>query len=358
MLRTALLLAGLAVSGCSDLDYYQHLARGQARILWERRDVDEVLADAATPDSIRQRLRLIDEVRRFARDRIGLDGTSSSYTVYYDTGGEPVAWNVSASPPDRFDAYLWRFPVVGALPYKGYFQRERALAERDRLLAEGFDAVARGVSAYSLLGYLADPILSTMMDDPEDRLVDLVLHELTHATVYVEDHTDYNESLASFVGRAGSLQFLAERYGADSEEVASVRRRRADLAAFNEFLHGVTSRLDSLYTSGAPRDSLLTQREALFAAGQEDYRRRRDELGAGRYDGFLSWKVNNARLLSYRRYNRGLDDFERVLQRHAGDLGAALPTFVRCGDADDPWTCLAAAGSDPHEPDDERTIHR
>lgn len=289
---------------------------------------------------MRQRLRLIGEIREFASTHVGLDGESSSYTVYYDTGGDPIAWNVSASPPDRFEAYRWSFPVVGDLPYKGFFERDRALTERDRLIADGYDAIAGPVVAYSLLGYLADPVLSTMLQNSEGRLVDLVLHELTHATIYVEQHTDYNESLASFVGRAGSLQFLERRYGAESPEVESVRRQRADAAAFRDFLVGVTTQLDSLYTSGADRDVILRQREELFEQSKQQYRERRDQLGGSRYDGFLQWQVNNARLLSYRRYNRSMDDFDRVLHLHDDDLSSALTVFVECGQSDQPFVCV------------------
>jgi len=316
------------------------LARGQARIVFGRRSLPDVLADSTTTPLVRARLILIEEVRRFADDRVGLDGTSSNYTDYYDTGGGPIAWNVSASPPERFEAYRWSFPIVGALPYKGYFQRQRAVTERDRLIALGYDAIVGAVSAYSTLGYLSDPVLSTMLDEPEERLVELVLHELTHATIYVEDQTDYNESVASFVGKVGSLAYLTRRYGEASPQVLDARERHADGAVFRTFLHELTARLEDLYESGAPRTHVLTERVRLFDEGKQEYRRRRAELGGGRYDGFLAWEMNNARLLSYRRYHSNFDRFEAVLERRDGDLAATVRVFVTCGEAEDPWTCI------------------
>ena len=330
----------LQYAGCADVDYYTHLARGQTRIIFGCRSVGDVLADASTPGRVRERLLLIDEVRRFADDQVGLDGTSCSYTDYYDTGGEPIAWNVSASPPERFETYRWTFPIVGALPYKGYFQRQRAVDERDRLIALGYDAIVGAVSAYSTLGYLSDPLLSTMLDGPEERLVELVLHELTHATVYVEDHTDYNESVASFVGKVGSLAYLARRYGEASSQVLEARERRAEATAFQAFLRQLTAQLEELYESGAPRAQVLAERVLLFDEGKQEYRRQRAELGEGRYDGFLTWEVNNARLLSSRRYNSHFDRFEVVLERLDGDLAATVRQFVTCGEAQDPWTCI------------------
>lgn len=327
-----------AAAGCDQADYYLHLARGQGRILWARRPVAQVAADPQTPEAVRAALALLSDIRRFASDRVGLDA-SSSYTTYFDTGGAPVAWNVSASPPDRFESYRWTFPIVGALPYKGFFAADRAAAERDRLRASGFDAIARAVSAYSTLGILSDPFLSTMVDDSEQELADLVLHELTHAAVYVED-TDYSESAATFIGQAGSIAFLEERHGRDSAPVLQARRELDEARRFNAFLHGVVDRLDSLYRRGRPRDEVLGERARLFAASQDEYRRRRQELGGGRYDGFESWEVNNARLLSYRRYHTGLDRLEAVLTARGGDLAATLQALVACGEEDDPWACL------------------
>jgi predicted aminopeptidase len=339
--RHAAQVAGLfLLTACADADYYMHLARGQADVIFHRRSLDDVLQDPSSSPATVERLNLVQDVRRFADQQIGLRGTSSNYTTYYDTGGEPIAWNVSASPPDRFEAYRWSFPLVGALPYKGYFQRQRAIIERDLLRSQGYDAIAGAVSAYSTLGYLSDPILSTMLDDSEDRLVDLVLHELTHATIYIEDHTDFNESVASFVGKVGSLKFLQQRYGEGSAQVTDTRRRRADLASFQTFLRGVTTQLDSLYGSGTPREQILTERVRLFDSSKESYRQQRDSLGGGRYDGFLDWQLNNARLLSYRRYNSNFDGLYSLLQRRQGDLALTLKSIVVCGEAEDPWSCI------------------
>lgn len=331
--------AGL-LSACGDADYYLHLARGQARLLLDRRPLAEVMAAAETDAAVRTTLERVDDIRRFARQHVGLRGAADTYNYYFDTGGQAVAWNVSASPPDRFEPYLWWFPVVGRLPYKGYFERQRAIVERDRLQASGLDAIARPVAAYSTLGYLEDPVLSTMVDDSEERLADLILHELTHATIYVADHTDYNESVATFVGAAGSLAYLAERHGAGSAPVLEASRLREDTALFRAFVRDLVARLDSLYASGRARDEILRQRQVVFAAAQEEYRARRAAIGGGRFDGFLEWQLNNARLLSYRRYHSRQEDFQAVLDRHGGDLAAAVRSFAACADSDDPWVCL------------------
>ena len=193
-----------------------HLARGQLRVITNSTPIAEIAEHPRPADPQRHtRLRFVAAVRDYGRERIGLD-VRDQYTCFYDTGGRPLSWNVSASPPDRFEPYLWRFPIVGAVPYKGFFEIDRAQKERSILQSKGLDVSLSQVSAYSTLGFFADPVLSTMLKYSDDSLATLLLHELTHATAYAPGHTDFNESLATFVGRRGSLDFLSEHYGASS----------------------------------------------------------------------------------------------------------------------------------------------
>lgn len=348
----ALLRLGLWVLFCGcETDYYLHLAAGQSRVVFNCESLDELLADPQLEDSTRARLAFVESVRLFARDQIGLE-TSTNYTCFFDTKGEPVSWNVSASPPDRFAPYQWRFPIVGAVPYKGFFDKERAHRQRDQLDAQGYDTILRPVSAYSTLGFFTDPVLSTMLDYPEDGLADLLIHELTHATIYVKGDTDFNESLATFVGRTGSLDFLAARYGEDSPQLEKARQRRADAARFRRFMQTVVTTLDSLYNLGLPRDEVLRRREEEFSRAKERFQELRSTFQVVSYDGFLQWKVNNARLLSYRRYNRDLSLFEQVHARKGNRLDQMLTVVTACSDSGDPWACLkdSAASAAPRMP--------
>ena len=334
LLIAAALAAGL--SGC-ELGYYAHLARGQADIVLHCRSLEEVAADTSLSPETAARLDLVRQIRDYARDSIGLD-VSGNYTCFYDTGERPVCWNVSACPADRFEAYQWRFPLLGALPYKGYFDLSRARRERDRLEAAGYDALLRPVSAYSALGYFSDPVLSDMLRYPEDALADLLIHELTHATVYIKGHTDFNESLASFVGRRGSLDYLAATYGDSSAALAYAIDRRSDTALFHDLLVGLVDSLDTLYNSGQSPEQVQMTRLEMFVRTKARYRERREDFALpGRFDGFLEWELNNARLLSYRRYNRDLELFERLWEQRDESLAAVVEAVGHCGDSDDPW---------------------
>lgn len=317
------------------------MARGQARIVLDSRPIPELLADSRLDSTVRRQLKLVGAIRAFAADSLGLE-QGSNYTRYYDTGGDPVSWNISASPADRFAPYTWDFPLVGALPYKGYFERPRAEAARDRLQKAGYDVLLRPVSAYSTLGFFSDPVLSTMMSYTPVQLADLIIHELTHSTIFADGQADFNESLAGFIGRAGSLWFVRHHFGDDTPLVPQALQSRQDRRLFRRFMVKVVARLDSLYGQGLPLEQVLARRQAVFAAAKDEYRALRPQFQRLNYDGFLQWEVNNARLLSYRRYHREPEVFQRVVDISGGRLDKALKVFKGCEDADDPWACLKA----------------
>jgi len=323
---------------CScDLGYYSHLVVGQGEIIFQRTSVAEIITDHNIPAETRSQLELVDSILDFAID-LGLN-TGESYTSFYDTGGEPISWNISASPPDSFSPYTWHFPIVGALPYKGFFSKQRAEIAYNQLVGEGFDVILRPVSAYSTLGYFADPLLSTMLNDPPDELANLILHELTHSTIFVDGHTDFNESLAAFVGREGSLLFLADHFGPHTEHIIAAQRKREDAVRFRQFMAGVVSSLDSLYAMGLPRDEVLSTRGEVFTRAQNAFRETLPAYHNANYSFFLQWTVNNARLLSYRRYNSKLYLFEAVYS-NVSNMPEAIGVFATCSKTKDPWQCL------------------
>ena len=221
--------------GCG-LGYYLHLAKGQLNIVTSTVNLEEI--HLSTQDStIKQKLILVDSLLIFAKN-IGLK-TEKNFKSYYDTKGNPVSWNISASRPYAFEAYLWRFPIVGFLPYKGFFDKTRAEEEYYRLKNLNYDVQLTPVSAYSTLGYFSDPLLSTTLSLPVGNLTELILHELTHSTVYFDGMTDFNESLASFVGRKGAEEFLNRQFGPNSEYIENLKVDRQDSKKFRSFIENV-----------------------------------------------------------------------------------------------------------------------
>ena len=319
----------------SEIGYLYQLFKGQVALLWKAEPIDEVLkARRLSPDQ-RAKLELVQAIRAFAQSEIGLN-TSKNYTTYVDIGRGPVSWNLVVCPKDRLEPLEWSYPVVGAVPYRGYFDREKAEEARDHYVAEGYDTYLRPVSAYSTLGWFSDPVLSSMLRYPEGDLADLIIHELTHATVWIEGDVTFNESLASFVGEAGALMWLQRKYGADSEAVYRMLAERADGVVFRNFMRDIASRLDSLYQSNSPHK--ITQRQQIFASARTEFQSL--SLKTDLYARFPSWEINNARMALYRIYRERTDVFARVYLAYDNDLKATVEVLQQCANTEDPAAWL------------------
>ncbi len=226
-------------------------ARGQLRILWNTKPVSEVLADPAYPDSLKRKLKLIEEIKRFTVDSLGLN-PSGSYESFYDQQGKPILWVITGAEPYRLVAKQWRFPILGAFSYKGFFEKDRADSTVADLKKEGLDTRIGEVSAWSTLGFLADPVLSSFLDRSEGQLAELIIHELTHGTLFVKNSLEYNENLADFVGEYGAARFLAQKYGSTSPQYRDYLARKAFYERYDVHILRGTKRLDSLYRTFKP----------------------------------------------------------------------------------------------------------
>ncbi len=246
MIRKILLITGVAllilIVWYRDLVVYGlRQGKGQLHIVWNARPVSEYLSDPMTPDSIKQKLRFIGEVRRYAIDSLGLNDTEN-YTTMYDQQGKPVLWVVTGSRPYAFIPKEWEFPVVGTVPYKGFFDPDLALSEAEKVKQEGFETGIRTVGGWSTLGWFTDPILSNMLNRSYGDLANLIIHEMSHATIFVKDSVTFNENLASFIGDEGARLFLNDVYGEHSAELeAYVREQEDERIYYQHVLRGADS---------------------------------------------------------------------------------------------------------------------
>ncbi|WP_236612875.1 aminopeptidase [Cesiribacter andamanensis] len=306
--------------------------RGQLEVLWNARPLEEVLQDPAVPDSLKQRLLLIGDIREWGVARLGLKETNN-YTTLYDQKGQEILWVITACHPYKLENREWRFPVVGTVSYKGFFDHERALAEKAELDAAGWDTHIRPVSAWSTLGWFRDPILSNMLFRPEGDVANTVLHELTHATIFVKDSLMFNENLASFIGHQGALLFLKDRFGPQGEPLQRYQERYQDRHLFSQHVLRGLSRLDSLYSSfpeSLPEPQKQAQKQALIQQiidetaalplhRAEDWRRF-----------FAEQQPNNAYFMSYERYSGGLEELETAFEEEfGGDLTQFLTYYKK-----------------------------
>ena len=266
----------------------------------------------------------VNDIRRFAMEELGL-AMSKNYTRYVELDRDYLAAVVSASAKDSFNRYEWRFPIVGVMPYKGFFNIEDARKEREKLEKKDFDVWIRGVDAFSTLGWFKDPLYSYMSNYSPGRLADLIIHELVHSTVFVKGQVQFNEELAEFIGSKGARLYIETRYGADSDEYREMFASEDDYKKFVEFVQELIAELDALYSSSLDREEKLIKKERIINAAKKRFDEEYDSrFSNDNYRGFSKLPVNNAYLELYRLYHSEDNFFEDLYERS----GRNLPAFI------------------------------
>jgi predicted aminopeptidase len=330
-------LIGVA-SGCSPT-YVIRAGYEEAKILSRRQPIHRLVQDPATPPEVREKLALVVEARDFAADSLALDA-GRSYTTFSRLDSDTLALVVSAAHQDRFAAHTWWFPIVGHVPYKGFFSEARARREMERLERRGFDTYMRPTSAFSTLGWFNDPLVSPLLRYDSVSLANTVIHEIFHNTLYLSGQAMFNESLAQFVGSRGAIAFFCSRTGEPSRECATARASWDDELVFGRFLSTLVAELEALYgREDLTREEKLARREEVFARAQREFAEEvRPRLQVLSYGGFTRAPLNNATLIGRRLYYARLDLFEEVFQQSGGDLRHTIDRI------------LAAARSRPGDP--------
>ena len=146
------------------------------------------------------------------------------------------------------------------MEYKGFFDSTKAVDEANRLIEEGFDATVGEVEAWSTLGFFNDPILSNMLDREDGMLARLIIHELTHSTIFVASNSELNENLATFIGNEGAYLYLEDKFGIESEEYAAYENRMRDIRLFSSTAMEMRSMLEAFYEGMSDSLSLEQKR--------------------------------------------------------------------------------------------------
>lgn len=313
-----LVLATLANAGCGTLAYYGQAAAGQVRILAASRDIDRVIASGRVTPEVAGRLAAVREITRFAVDELHLP-ESRSYRRYADIDREHVVWNVFAAGEFSTRARTWCFPVAGCVAYRGYFSEAAARRFAESLARRGDDVFVGGVDAYSTLGYLPDPVLSTFIDYPPAEIAALVFHELAHQLVYTKDDSAFNESFASAVEEFGVQRWLAA--GGDEDALAAYRRRRDHALALAALMRACRDRLDALYREPLAEENKRALKQSIMDELYSDYVVLASGHGVSTARrSFARRDLNNALLSSFDVYHLWLPVFRDLLDAAAGDL--------------------------------------
>lgn len=302
--------------------------------------LEKVLSDPEAPQELKDLVRRAERIRAFAIEELGLRDTRN-YRSLVRLDSDRLATVVSACDAVSFERHLWTYPVVGALPYKGFFKPGEAEREAERLKAKGLDTLIRPVDAFSTLGWFADPLFSNFSRYDDGELAELIIHELAHATIFVKRAEQFNEEFATFVGRRGARLYIYRMYGAQSPELSALDDARADSEAFADFLRDTAKLLEGIYSSDRSREEKLATKSAVIVARAEEFResaplRFRQEA----YRTFAMERINNAYLDLYRLYEGEPELYAEFLeQRCGGDLAR----FIR------EVADLSKSGGDPKD---------
>lgn len=312
-------------------------ARGQLRILWHTKPVTEVLASPAYPDSVKRKIKLIQEIKRFAVDSLGLD-KSGSYESFYDQQGNPILWVITAAEPYRLIGKQWDFPIIGTFSYKGFFEKDWADSTVVALKREGWDTRVGEVSAWSTLGFLNDPILSSFLDRSEGSLAELLIHELTHGTLFIKNSLEYNENLADFVGEYGAQRFLAQKYGKLSVPYQNYMSTKAFYERYDDHILRGTRTLDSVYRTFKPatpiaiKDSLKWQTIQQIVVSADTLRNESDQQHVRSIKKRRLDKLNlpnNAYFIGYLTYRKQQNRFRQECENQFGGDFKRYLTYLK-----------------------------
>lgn len=289
--------------------FWIQAARGQLELFNRARPISEALKDPRLDPRYRAALEEIPRIKAFGEE-MGLKATSS-YQDFVDLKRDSVVHVVSGCESLRFEALWWKFPVVGGFTYLGWFDREQAIAMKERLQSEGYDADVRGAAAYSTLGWFRDPVTSTQIGRPGSfDLIETLLHESVHATVHFESQSTFNESLAQFVAEKLTPIYLG-RFR-EKEAMARYEEELAGEKARGKLIRSAYEELSALYASGASEDRKRLEKKRI-------YERLRTELAWPE-----SRELNNATLIQFATYGSGTRGFESLWSGCKGSLAAFL----------------------------------
>ncbi|SFC16742.1 Predicted aminopeptidase [Polaromonas sp. OV174] len=325
-LKTALAacaaVAGL--SGCADLGYYWQSLSGHLHMLNATRPVADWLGDAQTPASLKTRLELAQNIRRFAVTELKLPD-NASYHRYADLQRRAVVWNVVAAPAFSLKLKSWCFPVAGCVDYHGYFNESEARAEASQLQAQGWETSVYGVPAYSTLGWMnwagGDPLLNTFIAYPEGELARLIFHELAHQVVYAKDDTMFNESFATAVERLGGQRWLNSHGHEEARQAYAVFDGRRQ--QFRALALSTRRELAAIYKEKIATAQDRQAQEALKTIAMQRFRDNYAQLksGWGGFAGYDPWvaAANNAAFGAQAAYDELVPGFEALFEREGRD---------------------------------------
>lgn len=324
--RLVVLVLVALLTACAEVQFYQQSIAGHLAVIHRAQPIDDLLQDQKADIQTREKLRLVQNVRRFAAQELALK-FNESYTHYVDLERNHVVTNLVAAPEFSTQLHGWCYLVIGCASYRGYFDQHQLAAEVERLEEGGMDVYSYPVLAYSTLGWFSDPVLSSFLALAEPQLARLILHELAHQHLYVKGDTDFNESFATAIATAGLQRFYTGTEGAQVlEKIEQMELAEKEIRKLARDARAQLEHLYALPINDAQKRKRKTEVLARFSekyqALMETLRPHADEPPA---------TFNNARLGVMGTYDNHVPAFLNLLQHHEGNFALFLHHASRIG---------------------------
>lgn len=339
----AVLVAGgtTAYVASEEVRYLWRAGAEESEILAKRRPIERLIADSSVPEERRAQLQLVLAVRDAAA-AYGLDA-GTTYRKFSDVGRDTLLLVLSASRRDCFCPHVWSYPIVGRIPYKGFFDVKVAQKTAAEFERKAYDVYLRPSAAFSTLGWFEDPLLSTALSRDTVELASLVFHEIAHNSLYVKSATPFNESFAQLIGYRAAERFFRER--GDSANAQRAADRWHDEIILGAFYHTLVERLRAFYDAKPAPAALDSGRVAIGGWAREQLEGPvGDSLRTIRFRGRLrDAPVNNARLVGATIYRTHLDWFDAFYRREGEDVSrtvSALKELMKDAEGDDAYVRL------------------
>jgi predicted aminopeptidase len=309
-------LIALFLSGCYYLQQGSTLLKYQCNAQPNK----NVIADSSTPQEIRNFLAIVEDIRCFAVENVGLK-KNRNFSCFVKISRNYLIDNVYAARADTFSQHLWHYPILGAMPYKGFFNRSSAEKEAGILREKGYDVFIGEVNGFSTLGILRDPVYSFMEKYGPYSLSSLIFHELAHSTIFIKDQSQFNEETATFIGCEAGLRYVSERYGTASEAYKKAIAFTEDEKTYYRLINGLYRKLDSIYRNETSHDARITLKNDAINNFKLDITLNHDSLFKTKsYTYTEKTTINNATLMIAMTYTRDLDVYYELYRQCGNDL--------------------------------------
>lgn len=275
----------------------------------QRQPIEKLLKDPDLPLDHRQKFELVLKIRPYIQD-LGLNVTDN-YKTYVDLKRPYVSYLLTVAPQYSLEPMVWRFPFAGQFPYKGFHNPKLADKEAQKYQEKNYDTYIRGVSAYSTLGWFNDPLLSSMLSYTEAQLIETVIHESVHATVFIKNNVEFNEQLAVFVARKATLDYY--QHQEDTQAFKDLLATYKDESTYLNFINESIDRLTAFYQ--LPTHHTPEQKQKFFRDLKTHFTTHiAPELTTEHFHRFVDLPLNNAFFAGQRVYFENQDRFENKYQ--------------------------------------------